>query len=159
MIFVNAPTEKNEELVQQMKPDFQAAIPGIMGNEFTRGILGLQTFVETMTYRPMNPYDFCFFLGNAAVTKPSTRLAMNQRHLNNADVLEQLTIPTQIIPDQNDVHFPPRFATYIATHVPHAKRNDYPNCGHMPFFEMVERFNQDVANFVNSVRRPSTFAS
>ena len=159
VIFVNAPTGNNEELVQQMSPDFQAAIPGIMGNDFTRGISGLQTFVETMTYQPMNPYDFCFFLGNAAVTKPMTRVAMNQRHLDNADVLEKLTLPTQIIHGQDDVHFPPRFATYIANHVPHAKRIDYANCGHMPFFEMAERFNQDVADFVNSVNRPPAFAS
>jgi hypothetical protein len=29
----------------------------------------------------------------------------------------------------------------------------------MPFFEMAERFDQDVADFVNSAKRPPAFAS
>jgi len=41
----------------------------------------------------------------------------------------------------------PTASDFIASHISHASRVDYPRCGHAPFFEVADQFNRDLAAF------------
>ena len=56
-----------------------------------------------------------------------------------------------IVQGENDRIILPAFADFIAHHIPHAVRVNYENCGHMPFVEVVERFNADWMEFMNTM--------
>jgi pimeloyl-ACP methyl ester carboxylesterase len=77
---------------------------------------------------------------------------MFQRQINNRELMKALTVLTLIVQGSDDRVVLPTYADHIARHIGHASRVDFPNCGHVPFAEMPERFNKDVVEFMNTIQ-------
>jgi pimeloyl-ACP methyl ester carboxylesterase len=66
--------------------------------------------------------------------------------------LRGITVPTFIVHGRDDILVLPGAAEITARLVPHATLSLYDGCGHSVFFEAPERFNAELAAFVNSCR-------
>lgn len=153
LIFVEAVTEQgDQESASWLGPEFLQLIPGFFSTDFVEGSAALQRFIEICTYEPLGPHDYYFIVGYNAVTLPASRQGMFQRQINNRELMKTLTVPTLIVQGSDDRVVLPTYADHIARHIGHASRVDYPNCGHVPFADMPERFNKDVVEFMNTIQ-------
>src|SRR5207245_11598632 len=101
--------------------------------------------------QPVETREVYTTLGFNAGTLPTSRQGMFSRQLDNKALMKSLTVPTLIVQGNDDRIVLPTYADHIARHISHAKRVDYPKCGHAPFAELPERFNRDVTEFMNTV--------
>jgi pimeloyl-ACP methyl ester carboxylesterase len=72
------------------------------------------------------------------------------RPLAYTDVLKSIRVPTLIIQGDLDAVVPPEIAALTHQLIPHSTLSIYHGAGHATFFEMPERFNADLARFVES---------
>jgi len=152
LIFVDAATEMGrKEASNMLGGEFLALIPGFFSDDYVQGITTLQHFMELVTYEELDLHTLYFLVGVNAITLPASRKGMFSRKLDNKELLGKITLPTLIIQGKNDRIILPAFADFITQHIPHASRVDYENCGHIPFVEVVDRFNADVVEFMNTM--------
>lgn len=152
LIFVAGATEMGrDEANQMLGAEFLQLVPGFFSTDYAEGITALQQFMGIATYEELDPHAFYFLVGFNAVTLPASRQGMFTRQLDNRALMKTITVPTLIVQGNNDRIVLPVYANFIASHVNHASRADYDNCGHVPFVEAAERFNQDVAAFMQTV--------
>jgi non-heme chloroperoxidase len=152
LIFVDAVTEQgDEESAQWLGAEALQLLPGFFSTDFVEGNTAAQRFIELYTYEPLDSHDFYAIMGFQAVTLPASRQGMFQRQVDNRTLMKSLTIPTMIRRGNNDPIVLPTYADHMARHISHASRVEYPNCGHVPFLEMPERFNKDVTEFMNTI--------
>jgi len=152
LIFVDAATEMGrKEASNMLGGEFLALIPGFFSDDYVQGITTLQHFMELVTYEELDLHTLYFLVGVNAITLPASRKGMFSRKLDNKELLGKITLPTLIIQGKNDRIILPTFADFIAQHIPYASRVDYENCGHIPFVEVVDRFNADVVEFMNTM--------
>jgi pimeloyl-ACP methyl ester carboxylesterase len=146
--FVAAATELgSDEASMMLGPALLALAPGLLSNNAAESSLALASLVDLLTHGELDPHDFYFFLGFNAAAPPHVRQAMFGRKLDNRDVLRGLKVPVLITHGQEDQLVLTASADFIASHIPHASRVDYPRCGHAPFFEVADQFNRDLAAF------------
>ena len=151
--FVDAATELgSDEASKMLGPALLALAPALLSNNAAESSLALGSFVDLLTHDELDPHDFYFFLGFNAAVPPHVRQAMFDRKLDNRDVLRGLKVPVLITHGQQDQLVLTTSADFIASHIPHASRVDYPRCGHAPFFEVADQFNRDLAAFVRGRR-------
>ena len=146
--FVDAATELgSEEASKMLGPALLALAPALLSNNAAESSLALGSLVDLLTHDELDPHDFYFFLGFNAAVPPLVRQAMFDRKLDNRGVLRGLKVPVLITQGQEDQLVLTAAADFIAGHIPHASRVDYPRCGHAPFFEVADQFNRDLAAF------------
>lgn len=151
--FVNAATELgSDEATKMLGPGLLALAPALLSNDANESTVALQSLVDLLTHDRLAPSDFYFFLGFNAAVPPYVRQALFERKLDNRDVLKSLKVPVLIMQGQEDLLVLPACADFIASHVSHASRVDYPRCGHAPFFEVADRFNRDLGAFARRCR-------
>ncbi|OGL06260.1 MAG: hypothetical protein A3I03_08970 [Candidatus Rokubacteria bacterium RIFCSPLOWO2_02_FULL_68_19] len=146
--FVDAATELgSDEASRMLGPALLALAPALLSNNAAESSLALGSFVDLLTHGELDPHDFYFFLGFNAAVPPHVRQGMFDRKLDNRDVLRGLKVPVLITHGREDQLVLTTSADFIASHIPHASRVDYPRCGHAPFFEVADQFNRDLAAF------------
>ena len=152
--FVAAATELgSDEATKMLGPALLALAPALLSNDAVEASLALGSFVDLLTHEELDPHDFYFFLGLSAAVPSYVRQSLFGRKLDNRDVLKSLKVPVLIMQGREDQLVLTAAADFIASHIPHASRIDYPRCGHAPFFEVADQFNQDLGAFVRRCRR------
>ena len=67
--------------------------------------------------------------------------------------MQGITVPVLILQGQDDRIVLSTSSDNIARHIPHISRVDYDHCGHVPFVEVAEQFNRDMAAFMQHAHR------
>lgn len=151
--FVDAATEiGSDEAARMLGPEFVPLFPGLLSDNAVDSMTALQSFVRMLTHEPVPARDFYFYLGFNAAVPAYVRQGLAQRKLDNTDVLKSLTVPVLITQGRDDKIVLPAAADHIARQVPNAKRATYVQCGHAPFLEVAQPYNQDLAEFVEAAR-------
>lgn len=65
-------------------------------------------------------------------------------------MLQALQLPTLVIHGELDPINLPAMATYTVSCIPTAHSRLYPGVAHMPFWEASQRFNTDLAQFIDA---------
>ena len=152
IIFVAAATEMGrDEANALLGTDFLQLVPGFFSTDFAEGSAALQQFMGMATYEELDPHTFYYLVGFNAVTLPASRQGMFMRELDNGALMQTITVPTLIIQGTDDRIVLSASSDNIARHVPHVSRVNYDHCGHVPFVEAEEQFNQDVLTFMQRV--------
>jgi non-heme chloroperoxidase len=114
----------------------------------------LASFIETLTFRKPSLSDYYYTYGYNAKSAFTAApiLASMLAGVEGADgILEQLAIPTLFIQGKQDMLIASEYTHEVMSKVPHARIVEYDECGHSPFLEYPERFNQDVHTFIHSL--------
>lgn len=86
--------------------------------------------------------------GISLTAPPHVRRALRSRVVDHAPTYRALTKPHLIIHGENDETAPPDWARRFAALAPTARVRLYPGVGHRPFYEDADRFNADLAAFM-----------
>lgn len=82
---------------------------------------------------------------------PEVRGALIAREIDATGVLSSLSVPVLVSHGLNDAIVRPSMAEYVLRHCKSAVASWYQTVGHMPFIEDHERFNRELAAFVDRV--------
>lgn len=115
-----------------------------------------ERFVSLLTYRTLPPDEFYEQYGYNVKsffhTLGVTNHWFDELPGDHAQFLAQLQVPVLLIQGLQDALVPAAYTRHLALSLPRAQILEYEQCGHSPFVEQPERFNQDVLRFLASLQ-------
>jgi non-heme chloroperoxidase len=143
--------------VQLRPPTFDHLGPGLLANaqemclpDLGANIAATRRFLRACTARPLDADTWESALCWNMVVPPQIRGALIAREIDGDDVLASLSVPVLVIHGLEDEIVLPSMADHAVECCPTASASWYEGIGHMPFVEASERFNQELATFVES---------
>ncbi|GAC1617332.1 MAG: alpha/beta hydrolase [Candidatus Elarobacter sp.] len=113
---------------------------------------GLAAFADVTTARPLDAAFHSRILERNAQTPSHVRRALQDRVLDNDDVLAACKLPVLIVHGEDDGVVTSLAAEHHARTLPQARLVLYPGIGHMPFGEDPKRFDADLQAFAAELR-------
>lgn len=101
---------------------------------------------EQVLQNVRNPNNFCRFPPHLAI---SARISTIKR-------LDELQVPALIIASDRDHPFNLKTADELGRRMPQATSEIIKDCGHLPFIEKAEEFNQTVFTFIQPILRKTS---
>jgi non-heme chloroperoxidase len=125
----------------------QACVPDLLTN-----IHAIRRFLRRCTARHLDDELSRTALCWNMVVPPEVRGALIARQIDSDDVLARLTVPVLVTHGREDAIILPSMADHTMEHCKTAVPSWYEGVGHMPFLEDTERFNRELAAFVDQAR-------
>jgi pimeloyl-ACP methyl ester carboxylesterase len=147
--WVGAVHKLGEPVMPVLGKSFVALIPGFFSTEVDTSRAALSTFMEICVHDEMTPDDFFFSLGYNTIVPPHVRRALFSRTLDHTDILTGLRTPALVTHGVDDAVVLVASGEEIADAIPDAELSRYDEIGHTPFLEAPERFNAELAAFVD----------
>lgn len=120
-------------------PDLSVSIPAII--KFLRDCFEIQPAQD----------DFETMLSFNALVNPIIRANLAARDIDNRDVLQKIDVPALVTHGRKDKVVLPASGEFFVNHCATARASWYDGVGHAPFFEMPERFNEELAKFADAI--------
>lgn len=108
-------------------------------------------FLRACVAKPVPPEEHELMLSYNLRVPPAIRSAMGARTAAYDAVLRSLQIPVLSIHGSKDCFNLPAMAEYTTRTCPNARALLYEGVGHAPFWETPERFNSDLAAYLDSL--------
>ena len=122
------------------------------GNDLRTNITAIRRFLRSCTARPLDDELWSTALCWNMVVPPEVRGALIAREIDDEDVLARLSFPVLVTHGPQDAIVLPSMAKHTLEHCKTAVASWYEGVGHMPFIEDAERFNRELAAFVDRAR-------
>ncbi|CAG8462493.1 11498_t:CDS:2 [Funneliformis caledonium] len=103
----------------------------------------------TSTTNPLLPPTLSFFIGIGAYAPTESRLAYGQLDYNFTETFTNLKIPTLSIYGDDDQIVNPVHSRSVAALRPNDVTHEYQGVGHAPMWEVPERFENDLDNWID----------
>ncbi|MFY9314407.1 MAG: alpha/beta hydrolase [Burkholderiales bacterium] len=133
---------------EMLGPGFLENAEGTMSPDLATRIRSVRNFVRACTANAVAADDFATTVASNMVVPVEVKAGMVSRELNFDDVLAGLSIPVLVTHGRDDRMVLPAMSERIAAIVPRARISFYDGVGHAPFLEDAERFNRELAAFV-----------
>jgi non-heme chloroperoxidase len=140
-------------------PTFDHLGPGLLDNaqdaclpDLRANIAAIRRFLRSCTARPLDDELWTTALCWNMVVPPEVRGALIAREIDGDDVLERLSVPVLVTHGRQDTIVLPSMAKHTLEHCETAVASWYEGVGHMPFVEDAERFDRELAAFVDRAR-------
>ncbi|PWC26363.1 alpha/beta hydrolase [Pseudoroseomonas aestuarii] len=121
--------------------------PGVEG--FIEGTI---RFLRACFATQPDPADFQTMLAFNMLAPHYVRAGLSGRPADYAAVLRALRLPVLVTHGEKDRILTPAIARFTAAAVPGARLSLYPDSGHAPFWEEPERYNRELAEFVQQAQ-------
>jgi pimeloyl-ACP methyl ester carboxylesterase len=139
-------------------PTYDHIGPGLLENahdvcdpDLLTNIDAIQRFLRRCTARPLDDQLWSAALCWNMVVPPQVRGALLAREVDGADVLGRLSVPVLVTHGREDAIILPSMADHTLQRCQTAVPSWYDGVGHMPFLEDAERFNRELATFVEGL--------
>jgi pimeloyl-ACP methyl ester carboxylesterase len=141
-------------------PSFDHIGPGFLDNamdasapDLSLNIASIQRFLRSCTATPL-PDE----LWNAALcwnmaVPAAIRRALIAREIDDTDIYSRLSVPILVTHGREDIIILPSMSEHLLRHSTTATASWYDGVGHMPFIEEPERFNLELAAFIDRARQ------
>jgi 3-oxoadipate enol-lactonase len=127
---------------------FDAMYPLVFGDR-AQGVGGTPTYLALRER----------FLAVNSAAQLRSNLTIALETASDTDMLPKVSAPTLLLAGDDDFCISPSGLRALADLMPDARAEVYEDCGHLPFFENTERFEDSLRSFVQSVEaRPATSA-
>jgi non-heme chloroperoxidase len=140
-------------------PAFDHIGPGLLENaqdasipDLHANIYAIRRFLRCCTARPLDDELWDTALCWNMAVPPEVRGALIARDIDNDDVLAHLSVPVLVTHGREDMIVLPSMADHTLEHCKTAVPSWYEGVGHMPFLEDTDRFNHELAAFVERAR-------
>jgi non-heme chloroperoxidase len=137
-------------------PAFDHFGPGMLNNaqgacapDLIANIGAIGQFLRSCTARPLDDQLWNTALSWNMVVPPEVRGALIAREIDGGDVLARLSVPVLVTHGREDAIVLASMADHTLKHCETAVPSWYEGVGHMPFLEDAERFNRELAAFVD----------
>jgi non-heme chloroperoxidase len=110
-----------------------------------------RAFVSAMARAPVEPELLEREVAAVLAVPPYARAAMAGRDLDNAALVDRLTLPVLFLLGDRERTVTPEGVAALAAGLPDARVLHYEKTGHMPFIERAAQFNDDLRRFIRQV--------
>jgi pimeloyl-ACP methyl ester carboxylesterase len=108
-------------------------------------------FLRACHVQPVPPEEHALMLSYNLRVPPNVRAAMGGRAAAYDAVLRSVQVPVLAIHGSEDCFILPAMTAYTARTCPNARALSYEGVGHAPFWEAPERFNSDLAAYLEAL--------
>jgi len=129
-----------------------------MSKDPVKALKGMIDFVHACAVKPLPQSDIELAIAFNMLVRPDVRRALSSRSEDYRQILATLKTPALVTHGEADTVIMPQMAHDVLAHHPDAQGSWYPGVGHMPFMEEPERFNRELAAFVDRVSASSALA-
>jgi non-heme chloroperoxidase len=112
-------------------------------------LAGTLALLRACVTKPLLPDELDYMLRYNQLVPPAIRINLAGRPAEYQTVLRAVRIPTLVMQGSLDPVTAPAMSAYTAEHVRDARAITYDGLAHMPFWESPQRFDDDLAQFVN----------
>jgi non-heme chloroperoxidase len=140
-------------------PTFDHIGPGLLENAHDAclpdpraNIAAIRRFLRSCTARSLDNELWTTALCWNMLVPPQVRGALIARELDSDEVLASLSVPVLVTHGRQDRIVLPSMAKHTLEHCKTAVASWYDGVGHMPFVEDTERFDRELAAFVDRAR-------
>ena len=139
-------------------PSFEHIGPGFLDNamdasapDLRANIAAIRRFLRSCTAGPLPDELWSAALCWNMAVPAEIRGALIAREIDDGDIYPRLSVPILVTHGRNDKIVLPSMAEHMLAHCGTAVASWYEGVGHMPFIEDTERFNLELAAFVDRV--------
>lgn len=136
-------------------PGFTTHVEGMRSDDLPSRIDAFRAFLRDQSESDMAPEAFERALAWNVIVPPAVFAGIGARERFSHTVLERLRIPVLVSHGREDKVALPRLADYVLETCPTARGSWYDGTGHQPFMEQPERFDRELAAFVQETRTRS----
>ena len=147
---VVSPALEGEGLM--LGPGITAHVAGMRADDLPTRIDAIRAFLRDQTHGDLPQEVFERALGWNMIVPPEVRSGIGARERYSHEVLARLRVPVLVTWGREDIVALPRLADYILETCPTARASWYDVTGHQPFSEQPERFERELAAFVDEAR-------
>jgi pimeloyl-ACP methyl ester carboxylesterase len=126
------------------------ALRGAISTELAINIEGVEKLLDVFTVKRLSGEERALMLAYNMATPAAVRAAL-ARPADYDDVLRALDIPVLAIHGEKDAISRVAMSEHTVATCANARLVVYDGVGHLPFWEAAERFDQDVADFVETI--------
>lgn len=144
--------------VLRRPPSFEHIGPGLLDNamdasapDLRTNIAAIRRFLRSCTAGPLPDELWSAALCWNMAVPAEIRGALIAREIDDGDVYSRLSVPVLVTHGRDDMIVLPSMAEHVLGHCDTAVASWYEGVGHMPFIEATERFNLELAAFVDRV--------
>lgn len=130
-------------------PGFLENAPDACTPDLRTSIPAIQRFLRACTARPLDDELWSAALCWNMLVPAEIRGALIAREIDGSGVLSRLSVPVLVSHGRQDAIVLPSMAQHVGEQCPSAAQSWYEGVGHMPFIEDAERFNLELARFVD----------
>ncbi|MGH8932621.1 MAG: alpha/beta fold hydrolase [Egibacteraceae bacterium] len=138
----------SQEAMSFFSAELFSLVPGLFSNNVDEASRSLAEFVRLCGGADLSDADFYFWFGFNTLVPPYVREGMNQRVVDNDDVLSRVTVPALIAHGAEDPMIFLSAAEYHAEIIPGAKLSVYEQGGHSLHWQAPERYNSELRDFL-----------
>lgn len=152
--FVAAAAQLNEQAMGSLVgPGFYENFEGATSPDLEVSVDAMRKFIEQCFAVKLSRTEYERVLCWNMTARPDVRASLAARDVDGRDALAALHVPALITHGRADITVLPAMAEFILEHCATATASWYDGVAHGPFIEDAERFNRELANFVQSVNR------
>lgn len=133
---------------EQIGPGFLTHAPDASTPDLRSSIPAMLRFLRACTARPLDDELWRTALCWNMAVPAEIRGALIAREIDATDILTGLSLPVLVTHGRADAIILPSMAEHVLAHCKSAIPSWYDGVGHMPFIEDAERFNLELATFV-----------
>ena len=130
---------------------FTESAPVACSSDLRTSIPAIQRLLRSCSARALDERLWSAALCWNMAVPPEVRAALITREIDNDDVLAGVSVPVLVTHGTADAIVLPSMAAYTLERCKTAVASWYEGIGHMPFVEDAERFNRELAAFVDRV--------
>jgi non-heme chloroperoxidase len=141
-------------------PSFDHIGPGFLDNaldasapDLRANITSIRRFLRCCTAGPLPDELWNKALCWNMAVPAAIRGALLAREIDHTDTYSRLSVPVLVTHGRDDMIVLPSMAGHVLGHCSTAVASWYDGVGHMPFIEETERFNLELAAFVDKARQ------
>jgi non-heme chloroperoxidase len=134
-------------------PGFLENAPDASGPDLRTNIAAIRRFLRSCTARPLPDEVWSAALCWNMAVPSEIRGALLARQIDATDIYSRLSVPVLVTHGRQDTIVLPSMAEHVLGHCNAATASWYDAVGHMPFIEETERFNLELAAFVDRASR------
>jgi non-heme chloroperoxidase len=142
-------------------PAFDHIGPGLLenaqdmcGQDLFANIAATRRFLRACTSRPLSDDELAAALAWNMMVPPAIRGALFSRELDGSDILASASVPVLVTHGRDDTIVLPSMAEHTLAACPAATASWYDDVGHMPFWEVPDRFDRELAGLARTARSP-----
>ncbi len=131
-------------------PGMLENVQGMCGLDLAANIAATRRFLRACTSRPLGDDEMAAALGWNMVVPSAVRGALLSRELDGSDSLASVSVPVLVTHGRDDTIVLPSMAEHTLTICPAATASWYDGVGHMPFWELPDRFDHELASLARN---------
>jgi non-heme chloroperoxidase len=133
-------------------PGFLENAPNASAPDLRVNIASIERFLRSCTARPLPDEQWSAALCWNMAVPAAIRGALIAREIDDTDIFSRLSVPLLVSHGREDIIVSPSMSEHLLRYCSTPVGSWYDGVGHMPFVEEPERFNLELAAFVDRSR-------